>query len=181
MSFQFFEGKSESHSANLLWNSAADQDWSPGSYEVECLAGETSLAKAAFEVALNPPEVADGEIRVEAVRVFPVGENLPPRMLRKYTALLAAETTTRIGIELEFSHAAPGRSAKVPVECYFFWPDGQTSPPVILSYESEPTWAGGFSAGAMGWERSGNWPKGFYTISCAIYGQPVIIDRFDLT
>ena len=63
---------------------------------------------------------------------------------------------------------------------YFFWPDGQTSPPVILSYEPEPTWAGGYSAGAMGWEQTGNWPAGVYTIACSIYGQPVIVDRFDV-
>jgi hypothetical protein len=181
MSFQFFEGKTDSHSANILWSVAADQDWKPGSYEVECLAGEKSLGKASFEVALNPAEVAEGEIRVEAVRVFPVEGQLPPRMLRKYGTSFAAETMSRIGIELELSHAALGRAAKVPVECYFFWPDGQTSPPVILSYEPEPTWAGGYSAGAMGWEQPGNWPQGVYTISCAIYGQPVIVDRFDLS
>lgn len=181
MSFQFFEGKTESHSANLLWSAAADQDWKPGSYEVECVANGKSLGKASFEVALNPPEVADGGIRVEAVRVFPVEGKLPPRLLRKYSISFPAETTTRVGIELEFTHAALGRAAKVPVECYFFWPDGQTSPAVILSYEPEPTWAGGYSAGAMGWEQAGNWPKGVFTISCAIYGQPVVVDRFDLT
>lgn len=181
MSFQFFEGKNSSQSANLLWSVAADQEWQPGSYEVECQANDKSIASASFEVALNPAEVTDGGIRVEAARVFPVQEKLPPRMLRKYATSLPADTTTRIGVELEFSHAALGRTAKVPVECYFFWPDGQTSPPVVLSYEPEPTWAGGYSAGAMGWEQPGNWPKGVYTISCAIYGQPVIVDRFDLT
>jgi hypothetical protein len=181
MAFQFFEGKTESHSANLLWGVAADQEWAPGSYEVECLAGEKSLGKAPFAIALNPPEVEDGGIRVEAMRIFPVDDKLPPRILRKYTSSLPTESTTRIGIELEFSHSALGRSAKVPVECWFFWPDGQTSPPVVLSYEPEPTWAGGYSAGAMGWEQPGNWTKGVYTISCAIYGQPVMVERLDLT
>ena len=33
----------------------------------------------------------------------------------------------------------------------------------------------------MGWEQPGNWSRGVYTISCAIYGQPVIVDRFDLS
>lgn len=180
MSFQFFAGKTESHSANLLWGVVADQDWLPGSYTVECLAGEKSIGKAAFEIARNPPEVADGEIRVEAVRVFPVEGQLPARAMRKYATALAAGSTRKIGIELEFTHAPLGRAIKVPIECYFFWPDGQTSPPVILSYEPEPTWAGGYSAGAMGWEQPGNWPMGVYTIACSIYGQPVIVDRFDV-
>jgi hypothetical protein len=180
MSFQFFAGTTESHSANLLWGVVADQDWKPGSYEVECLAGEKSVGKAPFEIARNPPEVVDGDIRVEAVRVFPVEGKLPPRTMRKYTASFPAASTTRIGLELEFTHAPLGRAIKIPVECYFFWPDGQTSPPVILSYEPEPTWAGGYSAGAMGWEQPGNWPKGVYTVSCASFGQPVIVDRFDI-
>lgn len=180
MSFEFVSGKTESHSANLLWGAIADQDWQPGNYSVECLAGEKSIGKAAFEIARNPPEVADGDIRVEAVRVFPAEGQLPPRTERKYQTTLTADSTSRIGIELEFTHAPLGRAIKVPVECYFFWPDGQTSPPVILSYEPEPSWAGGYSAGVMGWEHPGNWPKGVYAISCAIYGQPVIVDRFDV-
>ncbi len=175
------EEKTESHGTNLLWGIAADPAWKPGRYEVECLAGEKSLGKAPFEIALNPPELEDGAIRVAAMRIFPVEENLPPRIERKYTSTLAAESTKRIGIELDFSHPALERSARVPVECYFFWPDGQTSPPVILSYEPEPTWAGGYSAGAMGWEQPGNWAKGVYTITCAIYGQPVAVERIDLT
>lgn len=175
------ELKTDSHGANAIWGIAPDQEWKPGSYAVECLDGEKSLGKAPFEIALNPPEVEDGAIRVKAMRIFPVEEMLPPRIERKYASSLPAESTTRIGIELDFSHAALGRSTRVPVECWFFWPDGQTSPPVILSYEPEPTWAGGYSAGAMGWEQPGNWLKGVYTVTCAIYGQPVMVERFDLT
>jgi hypothetical protein len=166
--------------ANLLSGAAADWDWKPGIYEIECLADGNSAGHASFEVAQNPPEVADGDIRVEALRVFPVEGQLPPRTERNYQTTLAAGSTSRIGIELEFTHAPLGRAVKVPVECYFFWPDGQTSPPVILSYEPEPTWAGGYSAGAMGWEQPGNWHKGVYTVSCVSFGQPVIVDRFDI-
>ena len=174
------DGTRESQDANLLWSAVADQEWPPGNYSVECMAGGKSIGTAAFEIMRSPPEVADGDIRVEAVRVFPVEGQLAARAMRKYQAILAAGTTTRIGIELEFTHAPLGRAVKVPVECYFFWPDGQTSPPVILSYEPEPTWAGGYSAGAMGWEQPGNWIAGVYTIACSIYGQPVIVDRFDV-
>ncbi len=173
-------GETQLNSASLLWGVAEDQVWLPGSYSVECLAGEKTVGKAAFDITRNPPEVADGDIRVVAVRVFPVEGNLPPRAMRQYLTELAAGTTSRIGIELEFTHAPLGRAVRIPVECYFFWPDGQTSLPLILSYEPEPAWAGGYSAGAMGWEQPGNWSKGVYTISCGIYGQPVIVDRFDM-
>ena len=180
MEFQFFGGKTESQSANLLWGPAADQDWAPGIYEVECKAGEIAIAKATFEMAANPPEVADGEIRVEAMRMFPVVGNLPAIHERKYANNFQATATSRIGIELEFSHAPLGRTAKVPVDCHFFWPDGQTSPPLVLSYEPQPAWAGGYSAGALGWEVPGNWIKGVYAVSCAIHGQPVAIDRIEI-
>jgi len=180
MEFQFFGGKTESQSANLLFGVVADQNWVPGIYEVECKAAENSIAKAPFEIVVNPPEVADGEIRTRAMRLFPVTGNLPPLIARKYANSLPADETTRIGIELEFSHAPLGRAAKIPVDCHFFWPDGQTSPPLVLSYEPQPTWAGGYSAGAMGWEAAGNWVKGAYTVSCAINGQPVAVERFEI-
>lgn len=127
----------------------------PDGYAVECRADGASVAKATFEVVQNPPEVADGEVRVKAIRIF--------------------------AVELEFSHAPLGREAKVPVDCWFFWPDGQTSPPLVLSYEPQPTWAGGYSAGAMGFAEPGGWAKGVYTVSCAIDGQPVAVERFDVT
>ena len=180
MEFQFFGGKTESHSTNLLWGAAEDRDWQPGVYEVDCMAESKSIARASFEIVRNPPEVADGDIRVESIRVFPVVDKLPPFGLRKYVNALPSDGTTRIGIELEFTHAPLGRVMKVPVDCWFFWPDGQTSPPLVLSYEPQPTWAGGYSAGAMGWEEPGKWTKGVYTVFCAINGQPVAVDRFDI-
>jgi hypothetical protein len=180
MDFQFFGGKTGSASANLLWGVADDRDWPPGSYEVECLAGDEPVARASFEMTRNPPEVADGEIRVKALRVFPVDGNLPPIDARTYVTTLPADLTTRIGIELEFAHAPLGHAVKVPVDCWFFWPDGQTSQPLVLRYEPQPAWAGGYSAGAMGWETPGNWMLGVYTVSCAIDGQPSAIERFDV-
>lgn len=174
------DGRTESQGANQLWGAVAGQAWLPGHYSVECLEDGKSMGNAVFEIAGNPPEVADGDIRVVGVRVFPVEAQLPARAARQYATTLPAGSTSRIGVELEFTHDPLGRTRKVPVECYFFWPDGQTSPPVILSYEPEPTWAGGYSAGAMGWEQPGNWGVGVYTIACSIYGQPVIVDRFDV-
>jgi hypothetical protein len=130
---------------------------------------------------VNTPDVADGEIRVAALRVFPVEGKLPPRPMRRYMSALPAATTTRIGIEIEFTHEPLNRTAVIPVDCWFLWPDGQTSPPLVLSYEPQPSWAGGFSAGAMGWEAPGNWAKGVYTVTCAIHGRPIMVDRFDVT
>jgi hypothetical protein len=180
MEFQFFAAKTESRSAGLLWGVADDRDWPAGKYEVECRAGENAAGSASLEVLRNPPEVADGDVRVKALRVFPVTGLLPPIGSRSYMTTLPAERVTRIGVELEFAHAPLGHEARVPVDCHFFWPDGQTSPPLILSYEPKPTWAGGYSAGAMGFEQPGSWARGVYTVACTIFGQPAAIERFEV-
>ena len=178
MSFQLFDGYVESNSANLLWGVAAEEDWQPGIYKVECRVDDQQVGQSQFEVVLNPSDVANAEIRVAALQVFPVEANLPARTERKYVNRLTAVTTRRIGIELEFTHEPLGRTLVVPVECYYFWPDGQTSPPVVLRYEPQASWPGGYSAGAMGWDEPGSWPTGVYTVACMIYGRPVAIDRF---
>jgi hypothetical protein len=180
MEFQFFAARTESRSAGLLWGVADDRDWAPGTYEVDCKSGENAVASASFEVLRNPPEVPDGDVRVKTLRVFPVVDDLPPLGARSYMTLLPADRVTRIGIEIEFAHAPIGHASRVPVDCHFFWPDGQTSPPLVISYEPQPTWAGGYSAGAMGFEQSGGWARGIYTVACAIYGQPAAIERFEI-
>lgn len=180
MEFRFFPGKTTSQSANLLWGMQGGGEWPVGSYAVECLSEGKSVAKASFEVLSNPPEVQDGGLRVKAIRIFAVEELLPPIAERRYSLAFASDQTRRIGVELEFAHAPIGHAVKVPVDCWFFWPDGQTSPPMVLSYEPEPTWAGGFSAAAMGFAEPGGWNKGVYTVSCAIAGQPVAVERFDV-
>ncbi len=180
MDFRFYAGKAGSATANLAWGIADGQDWPAGEYGVECAADDVPATKATFEMLRNPPEVADGEIRVRAMRLFRVEELLPPIAERRYGSRFAADETRRIGVELEFTHAPLGRAVKVPVECWFFWPDGQTSSPLVLSYEPQPAWAGGYSAGAQGFAAPGVWKKGVYTASCAIAGQPVAVERFDV-
>lgn len=173
-------GQARSGAAELLWRVADEADWPPGDYAVECRSGDAAIAAIAFDVTLNPPDVAGAEIRVAALRIFPVERELPPRLDRRYAQRLAAAGTRHLGVELEFTHEPLGRELRVPVECWYFWPDGQTSPPVLLSYEPQPSWAGGYSAGALGWDQPGHWLPGVYTVTCSIHGRPVIVDRFDL-
>lgn len=180
MDFQFYPGKTGSQSANLLWGMDEERDWPEGSYAVECRVDDALAAKGTFEVFRNPPAVADGEIRVKAIRIFAVEEQLPPIEERRYALAFPADRTRRIGVEFEFAHGPLGHAEKVPVDCWFFWPDGQTSPPLVLNYEPQATWAGGYSAGAMGFAEPGGWTKGVYTVSCAIRGQPVAVERFDV-
>lgn len=178
MTFQLFADYTESKSANLLWGIATEEDWQPGNYQVECQIDGKVIGQARFEIMLNPSDVANAEIRVAALQIYPVDRQLPARTDRKYVNTLVGAETRRIGVELEFTHAPLGRALVIPAECYIFWPDGQTSLPVMLSYEPQAAWPGGYSAGALGWDEPGNWLQGVYTVVCMIYGHPVAVDRF---
>ncbi len=178
MTFQLFTDYTESNSANLLWGVATAEDWLPGNYQVECRVDGQVIGQAQFEIMLNPSDIANAEIRVAALQIYPVDRQLPARTDRKYVNTLVGAETRRIGVELEFTHAPLGRAMVIPAECYFFWPDGQTSLPVLLSYEPQAAWPGGYSAGASGWDQPGNWLQGVYTVTCMIYGHPVAVDRF---
>jgi hypothetical protein len=174
-------GATRSSGTGLPWRAPDAGSWQPGEYAIECRIDGQVIADARIEVVQNEPDVAGTDIRVAAIRLFPVERTLPPRDERHYASTLLVAGTNHIGVELEFTHAPLGRAMTIPVECYFFWPDGQTSPAVMLSYEPQATWAGGYSAGAIGWDQPGHWLPGVYTVSCMIGGRPVIVDRFDLT
>lgn len=180
MSFQLFAGETESSSANVLWGVEDEDDWPPGAYQVECTVAGRALDPAPFEVVQNPTDVAGAEIRVAEMRFFPVVKDLPAKADRQYATSLAATETRRIGVEIEFTHAPLGRTVKVPIACYFYWPDGQTSPPLNLNYEPQEAWPGGYAAGGMGWDEPGQWPQGTYTVACMIYGRPVAVDRLTI-
>lgn len=181
ISFELAAGTTQSSGTGLLFGVADEEDWQPGDYGIRCLADDQVIAQTQFTVVLNPTVVPNAEIRVAGLRLFPVERGLPARADRSYANSFAAAETRHIGIELEFTHAPLGQAMAIPVECYFFWPDGQTSPPVLLSYEPHATWSGGYSAGALGWDQAGNWLAGIYTVTCMTGGRPVIVDRFDLT
>jgi hypothetical protein len=181
MSLAVAAGTTQSSGAGLPWRAPDAEGWLPGQYAIECRIAGQVVAESRIEIVQNPPDVADTDIRVVAIRLFPVERTLPAKDERRYASTLVAADTNHIGVELEFTHAPLGQAMKIPVECYYFWPDGQTSPPVILSYEPQATWAGGYSAGAIGWDQPGSWLPGVYTVTCMIGGRPVIVDRFDLT
>ena len=180
MSFQLFagEGVTESYSANLLWGVADEEDWVPGNYAVHCTVAGKPIEPARFEVVLNAPDVAGTGIRIAGMRFFPVGQGLPEKQERAYGQSFDRAQLRSIGVEIEFTHEPLGQTARVPVACYFFWPDGQTSPPMRLVYEPGPDWPGGYAAGALGWDEPGQWLAGTYTANCTIDGRPVAVDRF---
>ncbi len=174
-------GAASSSGAGLPWRRPDAGSWPPGEYVIRCRIDTGLAAESRIEVVQNPPDVAGTDIRVAAIRMFPVERTLPAKDGRRYAGTLVAAETNHIGVELEFTHAPLGQAMKIPVECYYFWPDGQTSPAVVLSYEPQAAWAGGYSAGAIGWDQPGHWLPGVYTVACLIGGRPVIVDRFDLS
>jgi hypothetical protein len=180
MSFQLFEDETQSSSANVQWGVADEEDWEPGDYGVDCAVGDQSVWQARFAVALNPPDVADTDIRIAGLRFFPVDDELQPKDERRYTETFEAADTRRIGVELEFTHSPPGRTVTVPAACHYYWPDGQVMPPAEMRYEPGPTWPGGYSAANMGWDIAGKWPVGHYVVVCLLAGKPAVVNRFEV-
>jgi hypothetical protein len=174
-------GATYSSGVGLPWRAPDAEGWQPGEYTIQCHVSGELVAESRIEVVQNEPDVAGTDIRVAALRIFPVELTLPAKDERRYASTLVAAQTNHIGVELEFTHVPLGQTMRIPVECYYFWPDGQTSPAVMLSYEPQASWAGGYSAGAIGWDQPGHWLPGVYTVTCMIGGRPVIVDRFDLS
>jgi hypothetical protein len=180
MSFQLFAGETLSSSANVQWGVPDEEDWEPGDYGVDCAVADQSVWQSRFTVALNPPGIEGTDIRVAGLRFFPVQDELPAKADRQYTESFEAADTRRIGVELEFTHAPPGRTVTVPVACHYYWPDGQVMPPAEMRYEPGPTWPGGYSAANMGWDTAGKWPVGHYVVVCLIAGKPTVVNRFEV-
>jgi hypothetical protein len=180
MSFQLFAGETQSNSANVQWGVPDENDWEPGEYAVECATGGQKFAESQFIVVLNPPDVADTDLHVAGLKFFPVNGELPPKSERDYTAVFETANTRRIGVELEYTHGALGRTVSVPAACHYFWPDGQVMPPAVMLYEPGPTWPGGYSAANMGWDEAGKWPIGHYVVACGVNGRPTVVDRFEV-
>ena len=174
-------GATRSSSAGLPWRAPDPEGWQPGEHVIECRIDGRVIAESRIEIVQNEPDVAGTDIRVAAIRLFPVERTLPAKDDRRYADTLVAADTRHVGVELEFTHAPLGQAMSIPVECYYFWPDGQTSPAVMLNYEPQATWSGGYSAGALGWDQPGHWLAGVYTVTCMIGGRPVIVERFDLS
>jgi hypothetical protein len=180
MSFQVFADETESNSANVQWGVPDEQDWPAGEYLVDCALAGQSIGQAAFTVVLNPADVADTDLRIAGLRFFAVDRELPPKDERSYTEVFETANTRRIGVELEYTHSPIGREIAVPVDCHYYWPDGQVMPPAHMTYQPGPTWPGGYSAANMGWDEAGKWPPGQYLVVCEVAGRPAVVNRFEV-
>jgi hypothetical protein len=161
-----------------LWNRAGDPAWVPGNYVVHCSGRGSALAEVRFEVAVNPPDAAEFNLRVTRIHLFPASGPLPARDQRDYMTKFSARKTSRIGVELEFTHSPPGGTASIPVDCYYYPPSGQPMGPISFNYEPRADATSGNAGLAMGWDNPGRWSQGQYTAVCNIRGRPVAMERF---
>jgi hypothetical protein len=164
--------------AAMLWTHGEANGWAPGSYLLRCSARHSVLGEVPFEVSNNPPDVVESELRVSQIRLFPATGALPARSERQYATRFDARKITRIGVELEFTHSPPGSPQSIPVDCYYYLPNGRPMGPISFSYEPEAGAVGGSAALAMGWDQPGKWFEGHYTAVCNIRGRPVAVERF---
>jgi hypothetical protein len=155
-----------------------DSGWLPGNYRVRCSGRGSLLGEAPFEIAVNPPDATEIDLHVAAIHLFPVSGALPARGQREYATHFNAHKTSRIGVELEFAHSAPGRALSIPIDCYYYPPSGRVMGPISFSYEPQADATSGYAGLAMGWDSPGQWSDGYHTAVCNIRGRPVAIERF---
>lgn len=155
-----------------------DSGWLPGNYRIRCSGRGSLLGEAPFAIAVNPPDAAEIDLHVAAIHLFPVSGALPARGQREYATHFNARNTSRIGVELEFTHTAAGSATSIPVDCYYYPPSGRVMGPISFNYEPQADATGGYAALAMGWDKPGKWSDGYHTAVCNIRGRPVAVERF---
>ena len=170
--------QTHSTGANTLFGGGPTGIWQEGTYRVRCTGGNRALGETAFQMTVNPSDVAGAEVRVARLQLFPTGAALVPVAERKYDERFDRESTTSIGVELSFTHPALGRALEISVDCYYFTPNGQTIGPIPLAYKPSPQATSGNAALGIGWDQPGQWPGGNYTAVCLINGHPVAVQRF---
>jgi hypothetical protein len=173
-------GKTLSTGANTLFGAGPPGRWPEGTYRVRCAGGGRALGETSFQMTANPPDVPGAAVRVTGIRLFPTGAQLPAAADRKYSDRFSPGTTTRIGVEVSFAHPALGKALEVPVDCYYFTPNGGTFGPMSFPYKPAPDSTSGHAAMGIGWDQPGQWPGGNYTAVCRINGRPVAVERFVL-
>lgn len=161
-----------------LWKRSGDLAWAAGNYLVHCSGRSVALSEAPFEMAVNPPDASEINLHVTQMHLFPATGPLPARDQRDYMTRFSVRKTSRVGVELEFTHSPPGGATSIPVDCYYYPPVGQAMGPISFSYESQADATRGNAGLAMGWDSPGRWSQGHYTAVCNIRGRPVAVERF---
>jgi hypothetical protein len=85
MDFRFYGGESGSAAANLLWGRPTTGIGRRADTKSSA-SRRQARSRSRLRDEPQPAEVADGEIRVKALRIFPVEGNLPPIDARQYSS-----------------------------------------------------------------------------------------------
>jgi hypothetical protein len=131
-------------------------------------------------MSINPPDASDIDLRVASIHLFPTSGALPARDQRQYATRFSGRKTSRIGVELEFTHAAADSAISIPVDCYYYPPNGRVMGPISFNYEPQAHATSGYAGLAMGWDKPGKWSDGYHTAVCYIRGRPVAVERFSI-
>ena len=177
LDIQVVTGSEESRTITS-WSRDGDSAWVAGKYQIRCSDRGKELVETAFDVAANPPDASEIDLHVTGLLLFPTSGVLPAKGRRDYQARFAARKTTRIGVELHFTHAAANGGISIPVDCYYYTPRGQPMGPISFNYEPAANSTSGDAALALGWDSTGHWSQGAYTAVCNIRGRPVAVERF---
>ncbi len=139
--------------------------WMPGTYRVQCSAGEVSLVEKTFEMTANLPKLT-------GIRFFEKGTLGPSEEPPLYTThfdaartrYVAAEVTLALPATGDLKTPRPGRS--YAVRCQYFLPGGRmlADPDLEFLIGADSTSS---ATTAVGWKDPGHWVPGSYRVLCS--------------
>jgi hypothetical protein len=162
------------------WGNSAGGAFVPGVYRVRCTSAGSVVGEGMFEMVNAPAEIAAANAKFTGMRFF---ESPRPMLAvddRKYSHAFEAATTRSVGVELSFSHPAPGRVVDFTVQCQYFKPDGSDFGKFDIQYSIQPDWRSIRHANIWGYENAGNYTKGVYRVACSSDGKWIAESRFEI-
>jgi hypothetical protein len=160
------------------WDEAGH--WMPGTYRVQCSAGDVSLVERTFEMTANPPKLS-------GIRFFEKGTLGPSEEPPMYTTRFDAARSRYVAAEVTLALPATGDS-KTPrpsgnyaVRCQYFLPGGRMLADPGLEFWIRADDSTSTSTTAVGWEDPGHWVPGSYRVICSESGRSLGEATFQVT
>jgi hypothetical protein len=119
--------------------------------------------------------------KVEKLRFFESGNNLPAVGQRTYKNRFPAKSTRRINWEVQLKHPAPKQRTDFKITAKYYYPDGSLFTEHLLETYLDPEWTGSQHASGWGWNQQGNWKIGEYTVEIFVKDQKVAHGSFTVS
>jgi hypothetical protein len=122
---------------------------------------------------------AQRDVDLISLKLFESGYNPPPRDERYYTTSFDRDDTRYIFYEVHLDNNLYNiRDNSLKIQAKYYYPNGSLMSDPILRKTMYSDWETGYFWHGWGWDDSGNWEEGRYTIEIYIDGRYVTEKKF---